>query len=112
MSLYKRFWRRGGHARLFAYAVRYVVVRLDRQLYRISRGRISAAVPPLFPWLLLTTTGRKSGQPRTTPLLYLRDRDSARRHLRDLRHGGAPGRLATESPGQPPGDGPDRRYGP
>jgi F420H(2)-dependent quinone reductase len=25
------------------------------------------------PVLLLTTTGRKSGQPRTTPLLYLRD---------------------------------------
>jgi deazaflavin-dependent oxidoreductase (nitroreductase family) len=27
------------------------------------------------PVLLLTTTGRKSGRPRTTPLLYLRDGD-------------------------------------
>ncbi len=28
------------------------------------------------PVLLLTTTGRKSGQPRTTPLLYLADGDT------------------------------------
>ena len=34
-------------------------------------GRVSGA-----PVLLLTTTGRKSGQRRTRPLLYLRDGDS------------------------------------
>ncbi len=49
--------------------------RLDRRLYRLSGGRISVAGPPLFSWLLLTTTGRKSGQPRTTPVVYIRDGD-------------------------------------
>jgi len=75
MSPYKRFWRRVGHARWFAYAVRYVLSRVDRRLYRLSDGRISVAGPALFSWLLLTTTGRKSGRQRTTPLIYVRDRD-------------------------------------
>ena len=41
-------------------------------IYRISRGKVAGR---MFnsPVLLLTTTGRKSGQERTTPLLYLED---------------------------------------
>ena len=40
--------------------------------YRLSGGRVgrTAAGAPV---LLLTTTGRKSGKPRTAPLLYLED---------------------------------------
>ncbi len=48
--------------------------RLHRWAYEASDGRVghrSAAGP----MLLLTTTGRKSGEPRTTPLLYLPDGD-------------------------------------
>jgi deazaflavin-dependent oxidoreductase (nitroreductase family) len=75
MSVYLRFWRRLGHARWFAYLVRYVLSGLDRRLYRLSRGRVAITGPPLFSWLLLTTTGRRSGQPRTTPLIYVRDGD-------------------------------------
>ena len=88
MSAYKQFWRRLGHARWFAFAVRYTreqqrggpgastaLARVDQQLYRMSRGRVSVAGPPLFSWMLLTTTGRRSGQPRTTPLIYVRDED-------------------------------------
>jgi deazaflavin-dependent oxidoreductase (nitroreductase family) len=75
MSPYKRIWRRVGHTRWFAFVTRYVVAPFDRRLYQLSRGRISAAGPPLFSWLLITTTGRKSGQPRTTPLVYVRDGD-------------------------------------
>jgi deazaflavin-dependent oxidoreductase (nitroreductase family) len=75
MSRYKALWRRVGHTRWFAFITRYVVARFDRRLYRLSGGRISAAGPPLFPWLLITTTGRKTGEPRTTPLLYVRDGD-------------------------------------
>jgi deazaflavin-dependent oxidoreductase (nitroreductase family) len=41
-------------------------------LYRISGGRLMAKVARA-PVLLLTTTGRKSGQPRTAPVCYLRD---------------------------------------
>ncbi len=45
---------------------------LHRGLFRLSRGRIGGKVGQL-PVLLLTTTGRKSGQPRTWPLGYIRD---------------------------------------
>ena len=45
---------------------------LHRGIYRLSRGRIGGKLGQL-PVLLLTTTGRKSGQPRTWPLGYLRD---------------------------------------
>ncbi|TSD94406.1 nitroreductase family deazaflavin-dependent oxidoreductase [Skermania sp. ID1734] len=46
---------------------------LDRRLLRRSRGRYTMLGPIGAPTMLLTTTGRKSGQPRTTPLLYVRD---------------------------------------
>jgi deazaflavin-dependent oxidoreductase (nitroreductase family) len=40
--------------------------------YQNTGGRIGHRLL-WFPAALLTTTGRKSGQPRTTPTLYLRD---------------------------------------
>lgn len=46
---------------------------LDRKVLTRSRGRFTVLGPIGAPVLLLTTTGRKSGQPRTTPLLYARD---------------------------------------
>ena len=45
----------------------------DRPLMRLSRGRVAMTFG--LPTLLLTTTGRKSGEPRSTPLLYLRHGD-------------------------------------
>jgi deazaflavin-dependent oxidoreductase (nitroreductase family) len=47
---------------------------LHRAVYRITNGRVGASLVGR-PMLLLTTTGRKSGEPRTTPLSYLRDGD-------------------------------------
>jgi len=44
-------------------------------LYRASGGRIGGGVQGM-PVVLLTTTGRKSGKSRTTPLLYVRDGDA------------------------------------
>lgn len=44
-----------------------VVTRLDRVLHRLTRGRVIAS-DLLFQTLMLTTTGRRSGPPRTTPL--------------------------------------------
>lgn len=41
-------------------------------VYRVSRGRVLGTVAGL-PVLLLTTTGRRSGKPRTTPLTFFRD---------------------------------------
>jgi deazaflavin-dependent oxidoreductase (nitroreductase family) len=43
-------------------------------VYRRTNGRLGARLL-WFPVALLTTTGRKSGEPRTTPTLYLRDGD-------------------------------------
>jgi deazaflavin-dependent oxidoreductase (nitroreductase family) len=49
------------------------IVPIDLTVARLSRGRVVtfAAVPAL----LLTTTGRRTGRPRTTPLLYVPDGD-------------------------------------
>jgi deazaflavin-dependent oxidoreductase (nitroreductase family) len=44
--------------------------RVHPRLYRWSGGRIGGAIGGM-PVLLLTTTGRKSGEPRTTALTYL-----------------------------------------
>lgn len=50
--------------------------KLNVPLYRLSGGRVGGKVGRA-PVLLLTTTGRKSGQPRTAPVVYLADGDNA-----------------------------------
>lgn len=55
--------------------------RINVKLYRATGGRLGGKwrVGSAFPWgipvCLLTTTGRKSGQPRISPLLFLEDGD-------------------------------------
>lgn len=44
-------------------------------IYRRTGGRIGGRFKGGAPVCLLTTTGRRSGEPRTMPLLYLRDGD-------------------------------------
>lgn len=46
--------------------------KLNIPLYRLSGGRIGGRINEA-PVLLLTTTGRKSGQKRTAPVVYLAD---------------------------------------
>lgn len=48
--------------------------KLNVPIYRATRGRVGGRVGGA-PVLLLTTTGRKSGEPRTAPVLYLADGD-------------------------------------
>jgi deazaflavin-dependent oxidoreductase (nitroreductase family) len=73
---YARLVQRLGHGRWFAVALRQLGgARLDAALYRRTGGRLSIAGPALFPVLLLTTIGRRTGRPRTTPLIYVRDRE-------------------------------------
>jgi deazaflavin-dependent oxidoreductase (nitroreductase family) len=42
---------------------------LHKRIYRLTGGKVGGKLGKA-PVLLLTTTGRKSGQPRTNPLLY------------------------------------------
>jgi deazaflavin-dependent oxidoreductase (nitroreductase family) len=65
--------KRLGHRRWFAAFGSRVAPRVDRVLYRLTAGRITATGRPVIPTLLLTTTGRRSGLDRTVPLLYVRD---------------------------------------
>lgn len=55
--------------------------RANTKVYKLTGGkigakwRVGAGFKDPAPVLLLTTTGRKSGKPRTVPLLFLRDGD-------------------------------------
>jgi deazaflavin-dependent oxidoreductase (nitroreductase family) len=66
--------RRLGRQKWFA-TVGRPLVPLDRALQRLTGGRINAIGRGGLPHLLLTTTGARSGQPRTVPLLYVPDAD-------------------------------------
>ena len=44
-------------------------------VYRTSGGKVGGTFLRGAPVMLLTTTGRKSGKPRTAPLIYLEDGD-------------------------------------
>lgn len=48
---------------------------VHRTLYRWSNGRLGGSAPMGGELLLLTTTGRKTSQPRTMPLLYVKHGD-------------------------------------
>lgn len=50
----------------------HLAARVDPWLVRVSRGRVSSAAG-MFPIVLLTARGARSGRPRTVPLLYFTD---------------------------------------
>ena len=54
-------------------AVINVMSALNTWAFRVSGGKLGATFPGGAPVLLLTTVGRKSGERRTAPLLYLKD---------------------------------------
>ena len=47
--------------------------RLDPVLYKLSGGRLTSIGPQVIPQLVLTTTGRKSGQKRAVQLAFTED---------------------------------------
>ncbi|MUM17870.1 hypothetical protein BI330_15720 [Mycobacterium sp. CBMA 623] len=58
-----------------AAALARLSVPFDRFVLARTKGRYTAMGPIGMPLLVLTTTGRKSGQPRQQPLTYVRDGD-------------------------------------
>ncbi|GGQ62873.1 nitroreductase/quinone reductase family protein [Couchioplanes azureus] len=75
MSRYTALLRRLGSRRWFASLGRRLAP-LDGRLYRLTGGRWSVIGRHELPSLLITTTGRRSGLPRTHPLLYATDGDA------------------------------------
>jgi deazaflavin-dependent oxidoreductase (nitroreductase family) len=75
MGWYTNVIRSLGHRRWFALVGR-TAVPVDRWLQRRTGGRITILGRSALPTLLLTTKGRKSGLPRTVPLIYAPDGDS------------------------------------
>ena len=74
ISIYRRFYRWLGHQRWFAVMGRRVGAPLDRFFYELTGGRFAPSALA-SPMLLLTTTGRRSGLLRTTPVMYVKDGD-------------------------------------
>ena len=51
--------------------IRHVASRLDPILFRATNGRLTSFGPPAMPMLTLTTTGCRSGRPRSVQLACL-----------------------------------------
>jgi deazaflavin-dependent oxidoreductase (nitroreductase family) len=60
---------------LAAWLILNVLTVIDAHLLRWTDGRVSISSLSGLPIALVTTTGAKSGQPRTTPLLCMPDGD-------------------------------------
>ena len=71
-SVVSRLASRFASTRFGSWTVRSLMP-LDRKLLVRSNGRRTVLGPIGAPMLLLETTGRKSGQPRLSPLLFARD---------------------------------------
>lgn len=67
--------RRLGTTQLGVWVIKHLISPLDRWIYRRTGGQRVSTGKPLGPLLLLTTTGRRTGKDRTTPVFYLRDGD-------------------------------------
>ncbi|HMJ77595.1 MAG TPA: nitroreductase family deazaflavin-dependent oxidoreductase [Iamia sp.] len=63
-----RVTQRVATSAVFATVAPRVLPPVDRVLHRLTRGRILLS-RALLPGLVLTTTGRRSGQPRPSPLM-------------------------------------------
>jgi deazaflavin-dependent oxidoreductase (nitroreductase family) len=73
MSLYERGLESFGRSTPGNWYLRKIAPRIDPPLLKLSGGRLSSVYP--VPVMLLTTTGAKTGQQRTLPLLYVTDGD-------------------------------------
>lgn len=72
---YSRLVNRFSATRAGSWLVRHVAAKVDPVLFRASGGRFTSTGKPTLPMLALTTTGRRSGEPRTVQLAYAADGD-------------------------------------
>lgn len=72
---YARMVNRFSATRAGSWTVKHVAAKVDPTIFRATGGRFTITGKPTLPMLALTTTGRKTGQPRTVQLAYHRDGD-------------------------------------
>ena len=102
----RRFAASGPGSWLFA----RILDRLDRLTFRATKGKhLLSSMLSALPVAMVTTTGARSGQARTVPLLALPTDGRAGDHRLELRPAQAPG-VAAQPAGEPGGRG--RRRGP
>lgn len=73
--MYSRFVNWFSATRAGSWVVKHVASRVDPVLFRWSKGRVTSTGTPTLPMLALTTTGARTGQPRTVQLAFHRDGD-------------------------------------
>lgn len=73
MSVYERTLEKFARTPFGDWYMKKIAPRVDPPLLRLTGGRVSSVYP--VPIMLLTTTGAKTGLPRTLPLLYIVDGD-------------------------------------
>ena len=73
MQAYRKVLIGFSQTRLGQFFTTNVVFRVDRFLYRHTGGRFVSTGQQVFPTMLVTMTGRKTGKARTLPLIYYRD---------------------------------------
>jgi deazaflavin-dependent oxidoreductase (nitroreductase family) len=69
MNRYERFVRWLGTTRLFAFFGRFVLTPIDKRMH--GHRTTLTTLGTHFPLCYLTTTGRRTGEPHTTPLLVI-----------------------------------------
>jgi deazaflavin-dependent oxidoreductase (nitroreductase family) len=67
----RRILNKVGPTRAAGAVMRTVMMPIDMALLRRTTGRLSVGRALGLPWLLLTTTGARSGQPRQVPLFHV-----------------------------------------
>ncbi len=74
-GVYARLVNRFSATKVGSWTVKHVAAKVDPKIFKATGGRFTITGKPTLPMLALTTTGRKSGQPRTVQLAYHRDGD-------------------------------------
>ncbi len=73
MGVYERNLEKFARTPMGFWYVKKIAPRIDPPLLRLTGGRVSSVYPVAL--MLLTTTGAKTGRPRTLPLGYAKDDD-------------------------------------
>lgn len=73
--MYRRVVNWFSATRAGSWMVKHLASRIDPVLFRWSKGRVTSTGKPTLPMLALTTTGARTGLPRTVQLAFHRDGD-------------------------------------